>query len=66
MSSLIPFQNRTPVGASADATVGDPAPIVEVSALHEGRTHTTSPARGRRRARRSNWDPAFHVDLLTF
>lgn len=65
MSSLIPFENRRPVDPSVDATSGAPAPIVEVSA-HRGRTHTASTARRRRRARRNTWDPAFHVDLLTF
>lgn len=65
MSSLIPFENRTPVDGATAQPVGAPAPIVDVSALHRGRTHAQSAARSRRRARR-NWDPAFHVDLLTF
>lgn len=65
MSSLIPFENRHPVDLSAETTLGSPAPIVEVSA-HRGRARSASTARSRRRMRPVTWDPAFHVDLLTF
>lgn len=62
MSSLIPFQNRPQT--AADQLVGQGsanAQIVDVSS-HASRIRDASV---RRRPRR-DWDPAFHVDLLTF
>lgn len=61
MSSLIPFQNRPQGPTDQAATAGKDATILDV-ASHAGRPRT---APARRRPRR-DWDPAFHVDLLTF
>lgn len=61
MSSLIPFQSR-PERSSEPSADAASATIVDVAA-HAGRPR--SRAALRRRSRR-NWDPEFHVDLLTF
>lgn len=61
MSSLIQFQDRAERAIDQSAGSSAKAPIVDVSA-HASRVRQTP---SRRRARR-NWDPAFHVDLLTF
>lgn len=66
MFSLIPFENRRPVDRTNETSFGSPAPIVEVSA-HHGRPRSTGTTPTRRRTpRATTWDPAFHVDLLTF
>lgn len=63
MSSLIPFEHRAPSGRAAQSPANGPkAPIVDVSSVHGPRSRVPA---SRRRPRR-NWDPAFHVDLLTF
>ncbi len=61
MSSLIPFQNRPDRAVGERTEARGEATIVDV-ASHATHTRTAS---SRRRPRR-NWDPAFHVDLLTF
>ncbi len=61
MSSLIQFQSRPEHSPEPAADAGS-ATIVDVAA-HAGRPRT---ALGSRRRPRRNWDPAFHVDLLTF
>ena len=61
MSSLIPFQNRPQGPTDKPSSPAGVASIVEVSS-HSGRPRA---AASRRRPRR-DWDPEFHVDLLTF
>ncbi|MBJ7470490.1 MAG: hypothetical protein JHD16_04280 [Solirubrobacteraceae bacterium] len=66
MSSLIPFQSPAMgpserVSARETPESGTSAQIVDV-ASHAGRARQVS---SRRRPRR-DWDPAFHVNLLTF
>lgn len=61
MSSLIPFEQRPQGPTDKSSGPGTRATIVDVASF-SGRPR---PAATRRRARR-DWDPAFHVDLLTF
>lgn len=61
MSSLIPFQDR-PERPSDQVAAGAPAATIVDVASHAARSRSLA---SRRRPRR-NWDPAFHVDLLTF
>lgn len=69
MSSLIPFENRSPVDSTADLAAAEQAvaaPLVDVATLHGRRRVRRPVARDHRRREHREWDPAFHVDLLTF
>ncbi len=61
MSRLIPFQDRPQSPTDKSAAPGSVATIVDVSS-HSGRLRAVA---SQRRPRR-DWDPEFHVNLLTF